>query len=63
MYKDVLKGRLDVSNYDVLLVPDGVGDGEFIVKGFNILGGEKMEKNISNFIKDGGDYVGICGRK
>ena len=61
--KDILDGRLNVSNYDVLLVPGGgVGDGESIVKGFNSLKiVRKWKKNISNFIKDGGGYVGICG--
>jgi len=33
--KDINKGRLKTSNYDVLLVPGGgVGDGQAIVKGF-----------------------------
>ena len=61
--KDILRGRLNVSDCDVLLVPGGgVGDGEAIVKGFNSLSRvRKWKENISNFIKDGGGYVGICG--
>lgn len=60
---DILNGKLNVSDYDVLLVPGGgVGDGESIVKGFNSLKKvKKWKERISNFIKDGGGYVGICG--
>lgn len=61
--KDILKGRLTVSNYDVLLVPGGgVGDGESISQGFNRFPSvRKWKKNLTAFIKDGGGYVGICG--
>ena len=61
--KDILQGKLNVSNYDVLLVPGGgVGDGEAIVKGFNIFPKvRKWKKQIRKFVKDGGGYVGICG--
>lgn len=61
--KDIIKGKLKTSNYDVLLVPGGgVGDGEAIVKGFSFSNKvRKWKKNIANFIKDGGGYVGICG--
>ena len=61
--KDILKGKLDILNYDVLLVPGGgVGDGEAVVKGFNLsFKVKKWKKNIADFIKNGGGYVGICG--
>jgi len=61
--KDILKGKLNIKNYDVLLVPGGgVGDGESIVKGFSKLKKvKKWKEQIINFIKDGGGYVGICG--
>ena len=61
--KDIIKGRLTVSDYDVFLVPGGgVGDGESIAKGFNGFPSvRKWKKNFSKFIKDGGGYVGICG--
>ena len=61
--KDIIKGRLTTSEYDVLLVPGGgVGDGESIMKGFTFLRSvRKWKKNISAFIQDGGGYVGICG--
>lgn len=61
--KDILQGKLNLSNYDVLLVPGGgVGDGEAIVKGFNFFPKvRKWKKQIIKFIKDGGGYVGICG--
>jgi len=61
--KDILKGRLTISNYDVLLVPGGgVGDGESISQGFNRFPKVKRwKKNLNTFIKDGGGYVGICG--
>ena len=61
--KDILKGKLNTSDFDVLLVPGGgVGDGESIVKGLTFLRSvRKWKKNISTFIQDGGGYVGICG--
>lgn len=61
--KDILKGRLNVSNFDVLLVPGGgVGDGEAIAKGFNSFRKvRKWKEKICEFIKNGGGYVGICG--
>jgi hypothetical protein len=61
--KEITKGKLNIAHYDVLLVPGGgVGDGESIIKGFNILRRvKKWKKNISGFIKNGGGYVGICG--
>lgn len=61
--EDIIRGKLNTSNYDVLLVPGGgVGDGEAISKGFNLFYKvRKWKKNISRYIKDGGSYVGICG--
>jgi hypothetical protein len=61
--KDIIKGKLNISNYDVLLVPGGgVGDGQAIAKGFNSFRKVRLwKKNIANFIKEGGGYVGICG--
>jgi len=54
---------LNKSNFDVLLVPGGgVGNNQALVKGFNCFRSvRKFKKNISNFIKQGGGYVGICG--
>ena len=61
--KDILKGRLNTSDFDILLVPGGgVGDGQSIMKGFTFLPKVlKWKRNISRFIKNGGGYVGICG--
>jgi len=61
--KDILKGKLNTTDFDVLVVPGGgVGDGQSIMKGFTFLPKvRKWKKNISKFIKDGGGYVGICG--
>ena len=61
--KDILKGKLTTSDFDVILVPGGgVGDGQSIMKGFTFLPKvRKWKKNISLFIQDGGGYVGICG--
>jgi hypothetical protein len=60
---DILKGQLNPSTYDVLLVPGGgVGDGLAVMKGFTFLPGvRKWKKNIAAFIQKGGGYVGICG--
>ena len=61
--KDIRKGKLNIDDFDVLLVPGGgVGDGEAIAKGFNSsLKVRKFKKQIQKFIKDGGSYIGICG--
>jgi glutamine amidotransferase-like uncharacterized protein len=61
--KDIVKGRLNTSKFDVLLVPGGgVGDGHAVMKGFVFsTKARKWKKNISAFIKNGGGYVGICG--
>lgn len=61
--RDIIEGRLKVSDYKVLLVPGGgVGDGESIVKGFTFLPSvKKWKKQIKRYIESGGSYVGICG--
>jgi glutamine amidotransferase-like uncharacterized protein len=61
--KDILKGKLSIKNFDLLLVPGGgVGDAEAIVKSFNFLRKvRKWKNNIKSFIEDGGGYLGICG--
>jgi glutamine amidotransferase-like uncharacterized protein len=61
--KDIIKGKLNIKNFDILIVPGGgVGDGNSIMKGFTFLPKvRKWKKNISDFIKEGGGYVGICG--
>lgn len=60
---DILQGKLTTNNFDVLLVPGGgVGDGESVAKGFSYLPRvKKWKKTISQFIKNGGGYIGICG--
>jgi imidazoleglycerol phosphate synthase glutamine amidotransferase subunit HisH len=61
--KDILQGKLNIKNYDTLLVPGGgVGDAEAIVKSFNFLRKvRKWRSQIKKFVEDGGGYVGICG--
>jgi len=61
--RDIVKGRLNTSEFDVLLVPGGgVGDGQAVMKGFVFSRkARKWKKNLSTFIKNGGGYVGICG--
>lgn len=61
--KDIVNGKLTLKNFDVLLVPGGgVGDGEAVVKGFSCMPKvKKWKKQILNFVKDGGGYIGICG--
>jgi hypothetical protein len=60
---DILKGALKTDRYDVLLVPGGgVGDGLAMIKGFHFLRNvRKWKEKISEFIQDGGGYIGICG--
>lgn len=61
--RDILHGKLNISNFQVLLVPGGgVGDGEAVMKGFvSRRKVRKWKKQIRKFIEDGGGYVGICG--
>jgi putative intracellular protease/amidase len=61
--KDILRGSLTVSDFDVLVVPGGgVGDGESIVKGLKCSRKvRKWKKHIAKFIQHGGGYLGICG--
>jgi glutamine amidotransferase-like uncharacterized protein len=61
--KDIVKGRLNTKEFDVLLVPGGgVGDGQAVMKGFIFSRKARIwKKNISTFVEDGGGYVGICG--
>ena len=61
--QDILQGMLNISDFDVLLIPGGgVGDSESIIKGFNFLRKvKKWKKNVCRFVKDGGGCVGICG--
>ncbi|WP_397382506.1 BPL-N domain-containing protein [Prosthecobacter sp.] len=48
-------GSLNLSSYDVLVFPGGSGSGQS--KGI----GEAGLKNVREFVKQGGGYVGICG--
>ncbi len=61
--KDIIKGKLSISNFDILLVPGGgVGDSEAISKGFTFsFKVKRWKKCIQDFIKGGGSYIGICG--
>ncbi|KYK21322.1 hypothetical protein AYK21_05010 [Thermoplasmatales archaeon SG8-52-2] len=61
--KDILQGKLNNKDFDVLLIPGGgVGDGQSIMKGFSFfLNTRKWKKNIKKFIENGGGCVGICG--
>lgn len=61
--KDIIKGQLNTSEFDVLLVPGGgVGDGHAVMKGFVFsYKTRKWKKNLTTFIKNGGGYIGICG--
>ena len=57
--KDIIKGKLNISNYDVLLAPGGgVGDGHAIVKGFN-----SFRKVRLCFRKSYEDLVGIASHQ
>jgi len=61
--KDILRGKLKTSDFDVLLIPGGgVGDGLSIMKGFNSsLKVRRWKKNIKKFVEDGGGCIGFCG--
>jgi len=59
---DILKGKLNTDNYDVIVVPGGgVGDGEALVRCYPSLENIKWKSNFETFIKDGGGYFSVCG--
>ena len=62
---DIINGNINIENFDLLLVPGGgVGDENAVTKGtlLNLRPNVVKWKNaISDFIKDGGGYVGHCG--
>ena len=61
--KNIINGDLDISNYDVLLIPGGgVGNNQALMKGFTFIPKvRKFKRNIVKFIKQGGGCIGICG--
>jgi glutamine amidotransferase-like uncharacterized protein len=61
--KDIIKGKLTLDNFDVLVIPGGgIGNNEALVKGFNFLPSvKKFKHNIAEFVKQGGGLIGICG--
>ncbi len=61
--KDIIEGKLNISNFDVFLISSGgVGNNEALLKGSNCLRSvRKWKRNVSNFIKEGGGCIGICG--
>jgi hypothetical protein len=60
--KDILKGKLNIKNYDVLIYSFNQADSYLFNTGFSNLPKNKIVvRNIANFIKDGGGYYGSCG--
>ncbi len=61
--KEIIKGKLTTSNFDVLIVPGGgVGNNQALMKGFTFLRSVRLfKRNIAKFIKEGGSYFGVCG--
>ena len=61
--KDIIKGALTKSNFDLLLVPGGgVGNNESLLKGVSFVPSvKKFKHNIRRYIQEGGGYLGICG--
>lgn len=59
---DILKGKLNTDNYDLIVVPGGgVGDGEAWVRAYPSPENFKWKRNFAQFIKDGGGYFSVCG--
>jgi len=61
--KDIIEGKLNTDAFDVFLIPGGgVGNNEALLKGFTSLRKvRKWKKTISDFVKNGGGIIGICG--
>ncbi len=60
--KSILKGELNIDNYDVLIYSFNQADQYLLNTGFSRLPKNKIVvRNILNFIKDGGGYYGSCG--
>ena len=59
---DILKGNLNLDNYDMIVMAGGaIGDGEAFVRCNPTLENFKWKKNLADFIKDGGGYFSVCG--
>lgn len=60
--KSLLKRDLTTDKYDVLLYPPDTADENLFSTGLSKLPRNIIrERNIANFIKDGGGYFGTCG--
>jgi len=57
---DILQGRLTTDKYDLLIIP--ASDGEYLAKNLFLKPVKLIlwKKNIGDFIKSGGGYVGYC---
>jgi hypothetical protein len=60
---DIYKGRLDIKNFDIFIMPGGGGGGyATITKAYtNIPRVHQWRQHIIDFIKNGGGFVAICG--
>ena len=60
--KDILKGKLSVKNYDVLIYSPDQADLYLSYTSFSNLPKNKIRvKEIRKFVEDGGGYYGSCG--
>jgi len=58
--KDIYRGRLSTNKYDLLIIP--ANEGEHMARELIFMPMKQVlwKKNIADFIKDGGGYVGYC---
>ncbi|MCK4365467.1 MAG: hypothetical protein KAW45_05410 [Thermoplasmatales archaeon] len=60
--RDILKGKLKASNFDVFIYSWDQADTNLVYTGFSNLPKNKVRvKEIRKFIEDGGGYYGSCG--
>jgi len=60
--KDILKGELNIENYDLLIYSFNQADQWlFKTSHSNLPKNKIVVRNILNFVKDGGGYYGSCG--
>lgn len=58
--KEIRKGKLTIDNYDLFIIPAMEGEELLGRMFFHPLSHRVWKKNVMNFIKSGGGYIGYC---
>jgi hypothetical protein len=58
--KDIIRGKLTISNYDSFIIPWDQAEQMYIRYSLHSIRNKIWKENIANFIKDGGGYFSYC---